>query len=179
MLSCCLLFFSCKKYYDEGPSLSIRTKKGRVVNKWKIDKMYSRGGHIPGVQLGVDNEIPLSDLDRATIIELKYNHKAYFTNFRYYYLYKPGNAPFLTSDFYTGPGLWNFEGDEIGDTQIEEELLEKEGLKLTMNNGHGYKSKILKLKEKELWISGYWPRDVSLGYPGMMPCIELRLIPFK
>jgi hypothetical protein len=178
LLSYLFLFFSCKKYYDEGPSLSFRAKKGRVVNTWKIDKMYSRGGYIPWVQLGVESEIPLSDIDRTTIIELNNNHTAYFTNFRFYYLYKPINAPFLTSDHYTGPGSWNFEGDEIGDTQIEEELKEKEGLKLSMDNGFGYKSKILRLKEKELWIIGYWPRQYW-SYPGTMPRIELRLIPIE
>ena len=34
--------FSCKKY-PEGPSLTIRSKKGRVANKWKIDKWLIGG----------------------------------------------------------------------------------------------------------------------------------------
>jgi hypothetical protein len=179
LLSYCLLFFSCKKYYDEGPSLSFRTKKARVVNKWKIDKMYSRGGHIPWVKLGAEYEIPFSDLDSTTIIELKSDYTAYFTNFRFYYLHIPFNAPFLTSDHYTGLGSWNFIGGAIGDKHIEDDLLDKEGILLKMNNNYGYTSKILKLKENELWIVGYWPRQQYVGYPGTMPRIELRLIPIK
>jgi hypothetical protein len=33
-------FTSCKKY-EEGPLLSLQTKKARVINKWKIDKAIS------------------------------------------------------------------------------------------------------------------------------------------
>ncbi len=32
----------CKKY-EEGPAFSLRTKKSRVANTWKIDKAYSDG----------------------------------------------------------------------------------------------------------------------------------------
>jgi hypothetical protein len=179
LLSCGFLCFSCKKYYEIGPSLSFRTKKARVVNKWKVDKMYSHGGYIPWVQLGTNKEIPFSDLDSTTIIELKSDFTVNFTNFRFYYLHTPFNAPFLTSDHYTGSGSWNFIGGPIGDTQIEDELLDKEGIILKMNNNYGYTSKILKLKENELWIIGYWPRKQYVGYPGTMPRIELRLIPIK
>ncbi|PCJ84228.1 MAG: hypothetical protein COA57_09490 [Flavobacteriales bacterium] len=34
-----VLFTGCKKY-DEGPSLSLRTKKARVANEWKVDFAY-------------------------------------------------------------------------------------------------------------------------------------------
>lgn len=34
-----LFFTGCKKY-DEGPALSLRSKKGRVANVWKIEYAY-------------------------------------------------------------------------------------------------------------------------------------------
>lgn len=37
-----LFFVSCKKY-EEGPALSLRSKKERVANTWKIDKAYDDG----------------------------------------------------------------------------------------------------------------------------------------
>ena len=42
MLVSSLTFQSCSKY-EEGPSISLRSKKARLVNKWKIDKMYKNG----------------------------------------------------------------------------------------------------------------------------------------
>ena len=38
----CFVTFSCKKYED-GPTVSLRTKKARVVNKWKVDSYYING----------------------------------------------------------------------------------------------------------------------------------------
>jgi hypothetical protein len=37
-----LLTTSCKKY-DEGPAISLRSKKARVVNKWKAEKVTENG----------------------------------------------------------------------------------------------------------------------------------------
>lgn len=37
------LFASCKKY-DDGPRLSLRTKKARIVNTWQFDKVISSSG---------------------------------------------------------------------------------------------------------------------------------------
>lgn len=33
-------FTGCKKY-EEGPGLSLRSKKSRLVNEWKLDKLIS------------------------------------------------------------------------------------------------------------------------------------------
>ena len=33
---------ACKKY-DEGPALSLRSKKSRIANKWKVDKLFKNG----------------------------------------------------------------------------------------------------------------------------------------
>lgn len=35
--------FSCKKY-EEGPALSLRTKKARVANEWKYDQVIEPNG---------------------------------------------------------------------------------------------------------------------------------------
>lgn len=35
-------FVGCKKY-EEGPSISLRSKTARVANKWKMDKEFENG----------------------------------------------------------------------------------------------------------------------------------------
>lgn len=37
-----LVLTGCKKY-DEGPAISLKSKKARVANTWIIDKAYSKG----------------------------------------------------------------------------------------------------------------------------------------
>lgn len=37
-----MFFISCKKY-EEGPALSLRSKKERVANTWEIEKAYDDG----------------------------------------------------------------------------------------------------------------------------------------
>jgi len=36
------LYIGCKKY-EEGPAMSLRSKKGRVANKWKVDAYLKNG----------------------------------------------------------------------------------------------------------------------------------------
>jgi len=42
MFSLSMVATSCKKY-EEGPVLSLRSKKARVVNKWKAEKVTENG----------------------------------------------------------------------------------------------------------------------------------------
>jgi len=42
MFSLSMVATSCKKY-EEGPALSLRSKKARVVNKWKAEKVTENG----------------------------------------------------------------------------------------------------------------------------------------
>lgn len=42
LLAFSLIFSSCKKY-EEGPTFSLLTKKARLVNTWKIDKVLING----------------------------------------------------------------------------------------------------------------------------------------
>jgi hypothetical protein len=44
---------ACK--YEEGPALSLRTKKARLVGEWKVDKMFDKNGE----------EVEPSELDMA------------------------------------------------------------------------------------------------------------------
>lgn len=38
-----VLFAGCKKY-EEGPAVSLRSKKARMENTWEIDRAYNRDG---------------------------------------------------------------------------------------------------------------------------------------
>ena len=40
-----IIFTSCKKYED-GPSLSLRSRKERVANDWRIDKAMNNGNDV-------------------------------------------------------------------------------------------------------------------------------------
>ncbi len=45
MVMSTMTFQSCGKY-EEGPAFSLRSKKSRLVNKWKVEKMYENGKEI-------------------------------------------------------------------------------------------------------------------------------------
>ncbi|MDX1652764.1 MAG: hypothetical protein R3277_09755 [Brumimicrobium sp.] len=54
LLTTVMVGFSCK--YEEGPAISLRTKKARLVNVWKIEKEIDADGTVendpaPGVTL--------------------------------------------------------------------------------------------------------------------------------
>lgn len=40
-----VIFTSCKKY-EEGPAFSLRSKKARVVGKWKVEKWIENGNDV-------------------------------------------------------------------------------------------------------------------------------------
>ncbi len=48
------VFVGCKKY-DDGPAFSLASKKGRVVNVWKIEKMIYEGNDVPLSGSGMEN----------------------------------------------------------------------------------------------------------------------------
>ncbi|MCS7029663.1 MAG: hypothetical protein NZ519_12955 [Bacteroidia bacterium] len=41
-------FTSCKKY-EEGPAISLRSKKARVVGKWKVEKAMENGNDVTSI----------------------------------------------------------------------------------------------------------------------------------
>jgi hypothetical protein len=53
---------ACKKY-EEGPVISLRSKKARVVNVWKVDAVYSSGVNITNdyLQTHVDQKTEFRD----------------------------------------------------------------------------------------------------------------------
>ncbi len=84
------LFSSCK--YEDGPSLSLRTKKHRAVNIWHIDK-------------ALENSVDKTE-----------DYKTAFVNYQidirkdnsYEIKYRPFNI-----GEYTETGTWSFTGDKI------------------------------------------------------------------
>ncbi|HEX8547064.1 MAG TPA: hypothetical protein VF691_08900 [Cytophagaceae bacterium] len=49
------LFSACRKY-DEGPAISVRSRKERIANNWKIDKAYSNGNDVTQYYTAYDLE---------------------------------------------------------------------------------------------------------------------------
>lgn len=88
-LAASLSFQGCK--YEEGPMLSLSSKKNRAVNKWVIDKVYEKG---------VDKTEEYKRFFVNYSIELK-SDKNYVLKYR----------PFNLSD-YEEKGTWDFSGDK-------------------------------------------------------------------
>ena len=60
-----LVLIGCSKYED-GPGFSFRTKKARLVNKWKLEKAFMNG-------MDIMNGAPLPQ-DPPTWVEFKSDH---------------------------------------------------------------------------------------------------------
>lgn len=61
------VFIGCKKY-DEGPAFSLASKKGRVVNVWKVEKAFFNGVEQPttffsgfSIEYTKDNKVIYTD----------------------------------------------------------------------------------------------------------------------
>jgi len=50
---------SCKKY-EEGPSISLRTKKARITNEWKLEEMKIGGEDVTALIIGFGGEFNLN-----------------------------------------------------------------------------------------------------------------------
>lgn len=111
----------CKKYPD-GPTLSLASKKARVVNSWKIDKMILNG---------VDQV--LGDSAKSIILEIK--NDGTFEN---------RMGPFTVNGVIipnmTITGTWEF------DSKKENIMMKFTGFAYQILN------KILRLKTDELWV---------------------------
>ena len=59
LIASLFFFVSCGKYED-GPAISLLSRKARLVNKWKIEKYYKDG-----------QEQSLSDDDKKGYVEIK------------------------------------------------------------------------------------------------------------
>ncbi|MFL2585074.1 MAG: hypothetical protein ACJ0QO_00230 [Parvicellaceae bacterium] len=137
-----LNFQSCSKYED-GPTFSLRTKKGRLVGNWEVVKI---GGQNPETYLsnslgGSGYSLALSnvsiewefendgDIDQKISFDLTYSY--YGTSYTY-------------SQNYDLSGEWEWENN-------------KEEVEIEMNIGYGSWSsdyEILKLTNQELKLEG-------------------------
>ena len=112
IISIALSFTSCK--YEEGPGISLRSKKARVAGSWKLDKTFTNGA-----------EQTVSETEKNTTLELT----------------KDGGLS-IKANGSSITGSWDF-GDK------------KETLEFKYNffgNETVTKSKIIKLKNKDMWL---------------------------
>jgi hypothetical protein len=90
ILALSILFADCK--YEDGPKLSLRTKKHRAVNTWHIDKVFENG------------------MDKTT------DYKNAFVNYQIDLksdnTYELKYRPFNLSD-YLETGNWAFSNDKV------------------------------------------------------------------
>ncbi|MBL4752609.1 MAG: hypothetical protein JKY52_03265 [Flavobacteriales bacterium] len=115
--------FSCKKY-PEGPALTIRSKKGRVANKWKIDKWLIGGVDSAQFYAAEGTWVELTKDGEATAVQVqKFGLLSITTNF-------------------TGEWLFSDDKDILGWILTDD---------LT-NTTDTSTFDILKLKEKEMWL---------------------------
>ena len=142
-----LTMSSCKKTYDEGPAISLRSKMNRITGKWRLVSME-----------GVERLNPKVEQYMILTKDEIYdgNYKARFINFQ-------EETGCSGEDLFTKDGYWRFDDRAVGgSTCLGEELDKKEGLilviELKQTNpseekhyiGEGWK--ILKLTNKELKI---------------------------
>jgi hypothetical protein len=129
--------FSCSKYED-GPAISLRTKKHRLVNSWAVKQVLVNGNDSTTAFLTTFANFILR-IDKPGSYQMKYSY----------------NAAILTTE----DGTWVFKND-------------KEYLVFDPSNFiDPYERKILRLKEKELWLY-YLDNSVSPA-----TTYELHLIP--
>lgn len=89
LLAAVITLSSCK--YEDGPKLSLRSKKARAVNTWYIDKMYEEG-------------VDKTDAYKNSFVNYKLEIKDdnnYTINYR----------PFNIGE-YNEKGTWKFSGDK-------------------------------------------------------------------
>jgi len=115
--------FSCKKY-PEGPSLTIRSKKGRVANKWKIDKWLIGGVDSATYYAAEGTWIELTKDGKVTAAQVQTN-----------------GILSLTTNF---TGEWQFSDDKEKFAWI---ITDDLGSPADTND-----FQILKLKNKEFWL---------------------------
>lgn len=127
MLAGSLLLTECRKY-PEGPAISLRSKKERVANTWKLDALLSH------------------DVDST----------AYFTNFfKDYTVTLTKGGSYTISYYVTVQGFGNVSNTESGSWSFSSG---KEDLRITPqsvaigNLPSPSVYQIMKLYEKQLWL---------------------------
>jgi hypothetical protein len=143
-----LIVSSCKKTYDEGPAISLRSKINRITGKWRLVSMEG----VPRLNPSVEQYIELTKEEISDKV-----YRAYFTNFQDE---DCTSVPFGET-LYTEIGTWAFVDGKFGggcnNATLGEELKKKEGLGLLIYDKNntiitGDKWKILRLTNEELVI---------------------------
>lgn len=112
---------SCGKYED-GPKISLASKKARIINNWQYEEIYKNG-----------NLQTLNSDDMNSSIEFKKNDEMTIIT----------TAGSISSNY---QGTWDLSSDkEYIDIQYTVSFL---GLSSTYNMSY----KILRLKSNELWL---------------------------
>ena len=141
-----LTMSSCKKTYDEGPAISLRSKMNRITGKWRLVSME-----------GVERLNPEVEQYMILTKDEIYdgNYKASFINFQE----ETGCITYdsVGVELYTKDGYWRFFDGAFGSScNIGEYLDKNEGLVLIIDTTIGSCAsdswKILKLTNKELKI---------------------------
>ena len=130
-----LIFLEGCKKYPEGPAISLRSKKERVANTWKLDKLLSGG---------VDST-------------------AYFTNYFNDYTVVLSRSGSYTISYtimsfgVTETGDWSFSSDKE-DLQITPKATSYGTVPSTSV------LQIIKLYEKELWLRSFYGNGAAREY---------------
>jgi hypothetical protein len=139
VLCACILFTECKKY-PEGPAISLRSKKERLANTWKLDAIISDG---------VDST-------------------SYFTQYyKDYTLALTKNGSYTISYYVAVPNFGNISNTESGKwafaSQKEEILVTPTSVAIgALPVPSTYQ--ILKLYEKELWLRNFYGNGKAKEY---------------
>ncbi len=114
----------CKKY-DEGPAISLLSKKARVDNTWKIEKYYENGVDLTAAVLAADDiTVDLNKDGTVTWTEIDT---------------QSGNGS-------TKTGTWEF-------TNEKESILVNISGDVSFSGSGSDVWNILKLKNKEMWFT--------------------------
>ena len=131
---------ACKKTYEDGPSISLRSKLSRITGKWKLKSIEG----VPRLHPEIDQYM---ELTKDNINSKKY--KAVFTNFQESFC---SNDTVTSDSLFNEIGYWYFFDGLWGNNY--EYLSDKEGLRLGIFDEHSNSAttawKILRLKNKEL-----------------------------
>ncbi len=138
-------FYACKKTYEEGPSISFRSKMNRITGKWKLVSIEG----VPRLHPEIDQFMELTDEEISDGV-----YKAKFINFQEEF---GCIGDTVGEALFTDEGEWHFFSGAFGaGCSIGEELMENEGLITEiLSSGQqfvGTRWKILRLTNKELKI---------------------------
>jgi len=114
---------ACKKY-EEGPLLSLRSKKSRIANKWKVDKLLKNGVDSTMYYTAEGTWAEMDKDGNASVMVIQYNG--------------------ITTDTSNGEGRWELHEKNEAFALILTDLQTNE-----VDTSVWW---ITRLKEKEFWL---------------------------